>query len=67
MMDLQVGGAESVRDRQLRKDAEHRARLEADPFVLAMKAAFPGAEIVGVRRLEADAPQALDDEAATEE
>ncbi len=66
MMDLKVGGAESVRDRQRRQDDEQRARLEADPFVVAMKEAFPGAEIVGVRRLEADAPEALGDDAPTE-
>jgi DNA polymerase-3 subunit gamma/tau len=68
MMDLQVGGAESVRDRQLRLDAEQRTRLEADPFVLAMMEAFPGAEIVGVRQLEAGTPIAADeDEAASED
>ena len=67
MMDLQVGGAESVRDRQLRQDTEDRARLEADPFVMAMKEAFPGAEIVGVRRIEADAPAAVEDDAPAED
>ena len=68
MMDLQVGGRESVRDRQRRLDAEQRARLEADPFVVAMMQAFPGAEIVGVRQLEADAPiTAAEDDAASED
>ncbi len=67
MMDLQVGGRESVRDRQLRQDTEQRARLEADPFVVAMKEAFPGAEIVGVRRIEADAPAASEDDAPAED
>ncbi len=67
MMDLQVGGAESVRDRQLRRDAEQRTRLEADPFVVAMMEAFPGAEIVGVRRLEADAPETLNDDTPAED
>ena len=67
MMDLQVGGRESVRDRQLRQDGEQRARLEADPFVVAVKEAFPGAEIVGVRQIEADAPAAIQDEASTED
>jgi DNA polymerase-3 subunit gamma/tau len=68
MMDLQVGGRESVRDRQLRLDAEQRARLEADPFVVAMMEAFPGAEIVGVRQLEADAPVTeAEDEPASED
>ena len=55
MMDLQVGGGESVRDRQVREDAQARAELEADPFVAAMLEAFPGAEITGVRRIKADA------------
>ncbi len=67
MMDLQVGGRESVRDRQLRQDAEQRTRLEADPFVVAMKEAFPGAEIVSVRHLEVDTPEALDDGAPAED
>ncbi len=67
MMDLQVGGRESVRDRQLRQDTEQRARLEADPFVMAMKEAFPGAEIVGVRQIEADAPAVGQDETQAED
>ncbi len=54
MMDLQVGGRESVRDRQVREDADVRAKIEADPFVVAMLEAFPGAEVVGVRRIEVD-------------
>ena len=68
MMDLRVGGAESVRDRKVRHDAEQRARLESDPFVVAMMEAFPGAEIVGVRQLEADtAITAAEDEPASED
>ena len=67
MMDLQVGGRESVRDRQLRRDAEQRARLEADPFVVAMMEAFPGTEIVGVRQLEAGTPTAVEDETGSED
>ena len=64
MMDLQVGGRESVRDRQQRETDEERVRLEADPFVVAMREAFPGAEIVGVRRVEADAPPPADEDGA---
>ena len=64
MMDLQVGGRESVRDRQQREQDEERLRLESDPFVLAMREAFPGAEIVGVRRVEADAPAPADEDGA---
>ena len=68
MMDLQVGGAESVRDRKVRHDAEQRGRLESDPFVVAMMEAFPGTEIVGVRQLEADtAVTAAEDEPAAED
>ncbi len=68
MIDLQVGGRESVRDRQVRHDAEQRARLEADPFVVAMMDAFPGAEIVGVRQLEADRlSTTVEDEATSED
>ena len=52
MMDLQLGGGESVRDRQDRTRDEERAKLAADPFVAAMMQAFPGAEIVGMRPLE---------------
>jgi DNA polymerase III subunit gamma/tau len=63
MMDLQVGGRESVHDRQMRERAEERVRLEADPFVLALQEAFPGAELVSVRRVEADAPAAAAEEA----
>ena len=54
MMDLQVGGGESVRDRQMREEADERVRIEADPFVVAMLEAFPGAAVVGVRKLEID-------------
>ena len=48
MMDLQVGGTESVHERAQHARAAHRAEIEADPFVTAMLEAFPGAEIVGV-------------------
>ena len=68
MMDLQVGGRESVRDRQTREDAEERTRVEADPFVLAMLEAFPGSQIVGVRHVEPNAaPAPGDDEPPADE
>ena len=63
MMDLQVGGGESVRDRQDRARDEERARVAADPFVTAMMQAFPGAQIVGVRPLEAPAADSAPEEA----
>ncbi len=68
MMDLQVGGAESVRDRRLRQDADELQRIKADPFVAAMLDAFPGAEVAGVRRLQADvAVSPSEDEAGGED
>jgi DNA polymerase III subunit gamma/tau len=54
MMDLQVGGRESVHDRRQREAAETRAGVEADPFLVALREAFPGAELVSVRQVEAD-------------
>ncbi len=53
MMDVRtdVAGEETVHERERREAAEAQAALERDPFVLALKSAFPGAEIVGVRKL----------------
>ncbi|MDF2901279.1 MAG: dnaX [Phenylobacterium sp.] len=45
------GGAESAWERQKREEREVRAEIEVDPFVLSVMAAFPGAEIIGVRNL----------------
>jgi DNA polymerase III subunit gamma/tau len=45
------GGAESAWERQKREEREARAAIEADPFVRSVMEAFPGAEIVGVRKL----------------
>jgi DNA polymerase-3 subunit gamma/tau len=47
------GGAESAWERQKREEREARAQIEADPFVRSVIEAFPGAEIVGVRKLAA--------------
>jgi DNA polymerase-3 subunit gamma/tau len=44
------GGAESAWEKEKREAREERAEIEADPFVRAVMQAFPGAEIVGVRR-----------------
>ena len=52
MMDIATGGAEGVEtsyERERREAATFRAGIEADPFVQAVREAFPGAEIVGVR------------------
>ena len=60
MMDI-AGGAEGVEtawERGKREDAEALARIEADPFVQAVKAAFPGAELTGVRKISAPAAEA---------
>jgi DNA polymerase-3 subunit gamma/tau len=68
MMDIQGGaeGVETAYERERREDAEARARIEEDPFVQAVKAAFPGAELVQVRKVAApaavDAPSDGDEE-----
>ena len=52
MMDIATGGAEGVEtsyERERREAATFRAGIESDPFVQAVREAFPGAEIVGVR------------------
>ncbi|THD57432.1 DNA polymerase III subunit gamma/tau [Phenylobacterium sp.] len=52
------GGAESLWERQKREEKEVRAQIEQDPFVLAVMQTFPGAEIVGIRKIaEAEAPE----------
>ena len=52
------GGAESLWERQKREEKEVRAQIEQDPFVLAVMATFPGAEIVGIRKIaEVQAPE----------
>jgi DNA polymerase-3 subunit gamma/tau len=60
MMDIQGGadGVETTYERERREDAVARARIEADPFVQAVREAFPGAEIVGVRKTAAPAAEA---------
>jgi DNA polymerase-3 subunit gamma/tau len=52
------GGAESLWERQKREEREVRAQIEQDPFVLAVMATFPGAEIVGIRNVaQPEAPE----------
>jgi DNA polymerase-3 subunit gamma/tau len=52
------GGAESLWERQKREEREVRAQIEQDPFVLAVMATFPGAEIVGIRKVaQPEAPE----------
>ena len=45
------GGAESAWERQKREEVEARAAILADPFVMSVMDAFPGAELLGVRQL----------------
>jgi DNA polymerase-3 subunit gamma/tau len=45
------GGAESAWERQKREEKEARAAILADPFVMSVMEAFPGAELLGVRQL----------------
>jgi DNA polymerase-3 subunit gamma/tau len=45
------GGAESLMERQRREDREALAQIKADPFVASLLSAFPGSEIVDVRKL----------------
>lgn len=63
------GGAESAWERQKREQRETRARIEQDPFIVSVMAAFPGAEIVSIRNLPQ--PEAADaaapDEAESDE
>ena len=44
------GGAETAHEREQREAQAFRAEAEADPVVQALLTAFPGAEVIGVRR-----------------
>jgi DNA polymerase-3 subunit gamma/tau len=50
------GGAESAHEREQREALAFRAEAEADPMVQALLTAFPGAEVIGVRKLGAPEP-----------
>ena len=55
------GGAETPYERERREDEAFRRSVEAHPFVRGLLDAFPGAEIIGVRKLAAPAaPEAPD-------
>ena len=57
------GGAESLLERQKREDREEMDSIKADPFVASVLTAFPGAEIVEVRKiLTPEAPPIEPDE-----
>jgi DNA polymerase-3 subunit gamma/tau len=58
------GGAESLLERQKREDREELDSIKADPFVASVLTAFPGAEIVEVRKMMTpEAPPIEPDEA----
>ena len=60
------GGAESLYERAQRETQEVRRGAEADPFVRSLMEAFPGAEIVSVRKLQVESAPA-DPEAPAED
>ncbi len=65
MMDIATGaeGVETGWEREKREETEVRAGIEADPFVQAVKEAFPGAELVQIRKVAAPvATEAAPDE-----
>jgi DNA polymerase-3 subunit gamma/tau len=62
------GGAETMLERERRERQETRAAAAADPFVAAVMAAFPGAELLEVRQTAAPVVEAApDDETENEE
>ncbi|HEY3695317.1 MAG TPA: DNA polymerase III subunit gamma/tau, partial [Phenylobacterium sp.] len=62
------GGAESQWERQKREERQVRDEVAQDPFVRAVMAAFPGAEITSVRSLpQPEVPAATDDDSEDDE
>ena len=62
------GGAETMLERERRERIETRTAAAADPFVAAVMAAFPGAELIEVRQTAAPVVEAApDDETENEE
>jgi DNA polymerase-3 subunit gamma/tau len=61
MMDIQTGGQETGYERDRREEADVRAAIEIDPFVAAVRDAFPGAEIIGIRPIVAPAAAVVED------
>jgi DNA polymerase-3 subunit gamma/tau len=60
------GGAETAYERERRERAQARAKIEADPFVRSVMEAFPGTEILEVRRTAAPETGAAADPEAPE-
>ncbi len=52
------GGAESQWERERREKAQTKAEIENDPFVLDIKRAFPGAEVITVTDRAIESPPA---------
>jgi DNA polymerase-3 subunit gamma/tau len=67
MMDIQTGGQETGYERDRREEADVRAAIEADPFVAAVRQAFPGAEIVGIRPIAASPAGGAEDSALADD
>ena len=52
------GGVETQYEKDKREDADFRAEAASHPLVLSMLEAFPGAEVINVRRVQPAAPAA---------
>ena len=62
------GGGETMIEIDRRKRAEERAQIEADPFVVAVMEAFPGARIGEIKTVAAPVElPVIPDEAADED
>ena len=54
------GGAESLMERQKREEREALAAIKSDPFVASVLSAFPGTEIVEIRKVLAPEPAPIE-------
>jgi DNA polymerase-3 subunit gamma/tau len=61
------GGAESAWERQKREEKAALDGVAADPFVQTVMLAFPGTEIVGVRKMAAPEPAAVEEDVSEAE
>ena len=66
MADLGRRASPRAPEREKRERAEARARIEADPFIKSVMEAFPGTEIVSVRKTAAPEAEAVADPEAPE-
>ncbi|PLR12045.1 DNA polymerase III subunit gamma/tau, partial [Caulobacter flavus] len=58
------GGAESLMERQKREEREALAAIKSDPFVASVLSAFPGTEIVEIRKVLAPEPAPIEPDEA---